>query len=179
MFIRVLDLPANDEFLLFPTKTDRCWSNHLLYKNGGAVGKGARSPASTHDVFMPRDHAFGPNLGPHTLFCTVVSGQAFSPTVILVNVLMRVPSTGDQSRNHKWLAEQRSVFVGNSRNSVVAGRSSTRLNIGRPHVRWQEGHTTSLHILEHRDQTARGNNSLSVGTIFRETVNVVRAALAS
>ena len=84
-----------------------------------------------------------------------------------------------QYHDSKWLAEQRSVFVGSSRNSVVAGRSSTRLNIGRPQVRWQEGHTTSLHILEHRDQTARGNNSLSVGTIFRETVNVVRAALAS
>ena len=82
--------------------------------------------------------------------------------------------------DNQWLVQQRSVFVGNGgRNSVLAGRSSTRLNIGRPQVRWQEGHTTSVHILQHRDQTARGNNSLSVGTIFREAVSGARAALAS
>ena len=57
--------------------------------------------------------------------------------------------------DNQWLVQQRSVFVGNRRNSLLAGRSKTRLNIGRPQVLWQEGHTTSVHILEQGPRSSR------------------------
>jgi len=49
------------------------------------------------------------------------------------------------SHGSEWLAMQRSVGVTskprtpNPRNSVWAGRTGTRLNIGRPQVRWKDG----------------------------------------
>ena len=43
--------------------------------------------------------------------------------------------------NSVWLMHQRSQFVSelSIRNSALAGRTGTRLNIGRPRVRWSDG----------------------------------------
>ena len=49
-----------------------------------------------------------------------------------------------------------------TRNSVIAGRTGTRLNIGRPQVRWVNGVGIAKHVLEGRQQSIRGNNALSI-----------------
>lgn len=39
--------------------------------------------------------------------------------------------------DESWLIQKLCEWVGDNRNSVTAGRTSTRLNTGRPQTRWQ------------------------------------------
>ena len=77
--------------------------------------------------------------------------------------------------DNSWLIQKRSEWVGDNRNSVTAGRTSTRLNIGRPQTRWHEGLETCVLLCENRSTASRGSNSLTVGTIFREVATSARA----
>ena len=70
--------------------------------------------------------------------------------------------------NARWLIQQRANFSTGGRNSLLAGRTGTRLNIGRPQTRWEAGYETSVQMLGHRTSNERSSNMLSVGTIFRE-----------
>ena len=76
----------------------------------------------------------------------------------------------------EWLLHQRSEFV-NSRCSLTAGRTGTRLNVGRPQVRWEDGFNTARILLDSRVASVQGNNMLSISTIFRETFSTVRNSL--
>ena len=79
--------------------------------------------------------------------------------------------------NEHWLIQQRANFATDGRNTLLAGRTGTRLNIGRPQTRWETGHATAVQMLGHRTTNDRSSNMLSVGTIFREVVTSARAVL--
>ena len=78
------------------------------------------------------------------------------------------------------LMHQRSHFVSERsfRNSVFAGHTGTRLNIGRPQVRWSDGLSVAASVCESRSETQRGANSLSIATRIREALSVLREPVA-
>ena len=72
-------------------------------------------------------------------------------------------------KNSNWLQAQRAAFVAQlaeavNRNSLTAGRTGTRCNIGRPQPRWDAGITLAREFLAGRVQYLRGSGTLSVGT---------------
>ena len=79
----------------------------------------------------------------------------------------------------EWLQMQRSRFVPSNgsdqtRNSIFRGRTGTRLNIGRPQVRWADGLSVARLLLEGRQSSLDGNNALSGGSAIRESVTTAR-----
>jgi len=77
-----------------------------------------------------------------------------------------------------WLMFQRSLWVSerDSRNSVLAGRTGTRLNIGRPQVRWQDGLSVAESVRKSRGVSIKGNNALSISSRIRESLNELRSS---
>jgi len=80
-----------------------------------------------------------------------------------------------------WLGFQRSQFVpensddsANGRITMYAGRTGTRLNIGRPQTRWDEGVSNARRILASRTHSTRGDNALSIGTIIYNACSKAR-----
>ena len=73
---------------------------------------------------------------------------------------------------------QRSLWVSerDSRNSVLAGRTGTRLNIGRPQVRWQDGLSVAESVRKSRGVSIKGNNALSISSRIRESLNELRSS---
>jgi len=78
-----------------------------------------------------------------------------------------------------WLMTMRSqwVSVTGTRNSVLAGRTGTRLNIGRPQVRWTDGLSVALEVVKVRQESLKGNNALSISTRIREALSELRISL--
>jgi len=78
--------------------------------------------------------------------------------------------------NNEWLQMQRSLYTGidDIRNSLIAGRSGTRLNIGRPQQRWEQGVALARQCLAERTAHTIGNNSLSIGSIVRSAIVAAR-----
>ena len=74
-----------------------------------------------------------------------------------------------------WLQEQRSNFVNANRNSIFAGRTSTRLNLGRPQTRWADGVMLAAHIFGTRSTNLRGQNATTVSTRIREALTFITA----
>ena len=71
---------------------------------------------------------------------------------------------------------QRSLFVGieDFRNSVYAGCTGTRLNIGRPQQSWGPGVQRAKDCLSERDMQLSGRNVLSISNIARNAVLAAR-----
>ena len=71
-----------------------------------------------------------------------------------------------------WLLRQRSEWVGvvDNRTSVIAGRSGTRLNIGRPQVRWTDGVECAKCVCDTRSVSTKGSNALSISIRIRDTI---------
>ena len=61
-----------------------------------------------------------------------------------------------------------------TRNSIYRGRTGTRLNIGRPQVRWADGTDVARFVLDGRQSSLIGNNALSVGSAIREGMIIAR-----
>ena len=83
-----------------------------------------------------------------------------------------------QHKNSAWLQTQRSYFVSSNgststRNSLLAGRTGTRADGGRPQPRWESGISLARSLLQTRDVSARGNNSLSIGSRIRQAALLV------
>ena len=82
-------------------------------------------------------------------------------------------------RDADWLREQRARWVPVSclapRNSVHAGRTGTRSLGGRPQVRWVEGVEIAACVLQKSTKPAKGNNSLTIGSIVMRTAQEARA----
>ena len=85
-----------------------------------------------------------------------------------------------EHHNSVWLMNQRSQFVSefSIRNSVFAGRTGTRLNVGHPQVRWSDGLSVAASVCEGRSESQRGANSLSIATRIREAVSALRESVA-
>ena len=70
----------------------------------------------------------------------------------------------------QWLQHQRSAFVSEnsleSRNSILRGRTGTRLNISRPQPRWEESVQVVRQSLQGRTLSERGSNARTIGTII-------------
>ena len=70
------------------------------------------------------------------------------------------------------MLHQRAQFVPSnstgSRLSVVAGRTGTRCNSGRPQTRWEDGLKLANEVLKTRATSLKGNNAVSIGTRIRE-----------
>ena len=80
-------------------------------------------------------------------------------------------------KNSSWLEFQRSAWVtagfSTSRNSLTAGRTGTRCNIGRPQPRWEAGIALARSFLDTRQNALQGGNALSVGSRIRAAVQLV------
>ena len=81
----------------------------------------------------------------------------------------------------RWLLFQRANFVpefssewSDNRNSLSRGRTGTRLNIGRPQMRWADGVTVAEEVLKGRSVSQNGGNALSISTAIREAVASAR-----
>ena len=61
-----------------------------------------------------------------------------------------------------------------SRNSLVAGRTGTRLNVGRPQVRWDVGVTVARESIAVRTRSAQGGASRSIGSIVSDAMQSAR-----
>ena len=82
--------------------------------------------------------------------------------------------------NSVWLMHQRGHFVSQRsfRNSAFAGRTGTRLNIGRPQVRWSDGLSVAASVSEGRCETQRGVTFLSIAARIRGALSVLRQPVA-
>ena len=81
-------------------------------------------------------------------------------------------------QNSDWLQSRRAAFVAqngsaSSRNSLFAGRTGTRCNIGRPQVRWDTGIALARGFLDSRWGALVGRNTLSVSSRIRNAVAAV------
>jgi len=78
-----------------------------------------------------------------------------------------------------WLMFKRALWVSqyDTRNSVLAGRTGTRLNIGRPQVRWLDGVRVATSVCESRSVSKKGGNALSISSRIRESLNELRISL--
>ena len=79
----------------------------------------------------------------------------------------------------QWLMHKRAEWVSqhessSNRVTMRAGRTGTRLNIGQPQIRWEEGLALAKSVLSTRDTSLIGNNSLSIGTRIREAMQILR-----
>ena len=80
-----------------------------------------------------------------------------------------------------WLQEQRQSFVPSnplsqsaSRHTLFSGRTGTRMNIGRPQVRWHDGCELATMTLNARPTSRRGNNARTIGSIIKEVLDTAR-----
>ena len=77
-----------------------------------------------------------------------------------------------------WLQHQRSAFVPENsigaRNTLSSGRTGTRMNIGRPQPRWQEGCSVARDAKTARAHSIKGENARTIGTIIREAIEAAR-----
>ena len=78
--------------------------------------------------------------------------------------------------NFEWLQSQRSIYS-NSQNSIFAGRTGSRLNIGRPQTRWATGIHNASTAIAARSTHSRGGHSLSLSTRLREAMTHVRNSI--
>jgi len=75
----------------------------------------------------------------------------------------------------QWLFHKRACWVAehassSSRVTAVAGRTGTRLNIGQPQTRWEEGLALARSVMQSRESTLIGNKSLSIGSRIRNAM---------
>ena len=74
--------------------------------------------------------------------------------------------------NGWWLIQKWVNFLTDARNFLFAGRTGTRLSIGRTQMRWEANCETAAQMLGHRISNERGLNMRSVGIIFCENLAV-------
>ena len=77
-------------------------------------------------------------------------------------------------KNQEWLLQQRALFV-NSQNSLVAGRTGSRLNNGKPQPRWSEGSDLACSILDLSRSGSGSSQNVSISTRIRDAVQSIRA----
>ena len=80
--------------------------------------------------------------------------------------------------NSDWLQAQRSRFVpesgsANTRNSVLAGRTGTRANAGKPLQRWDDGICLARAFLRSRREALSNSHALSVSSRIRNAVSEI------
>ena len=85
-------------------------------------------------------------------------------------------------KDSQWILHRRSEWVpensgSNSRNSILAGRTGTRLNIGRPQQRWDQGVLLAKTVLEGRTMNLNQKNALTIGTQIRNALQQIRATV--
>ena len=80
--------------------------------------------------------------------------------------------------NSDWLQAQRSQFVPawgsvSTRNSVLAGRTGTRANGGRPQQRWDAGICLAQAFLRSRRGSLANSHALSVSSRIRNAIREI------
>ena len=75
-----------------------------------------------------------------------------------------------------WLVLQRARRVNpfGGKNTLLAGQTGTRLNIGRPQVRWSDGERIAASLQASRATSLDGSNALSITNRIRETLDFLR-----
>ena len=82
----------------------------------------------------------------------------------------------------QWLLHKRAEWISehessSSRVTTVAGRTGTRLNIGQPQIRWEEGLALAKEV-HHNTRDASlvdtCRSKISIGTRIREAVKALR-----
>ena len=78
-----------------------------------------------------------------------------------------------QHMSTEWLLFQRSAFV-NSQNSLHAGRTGPRSNIGKPQPRWTESLPLAVSLIE-----TEGHAAVSISTRIRDAVRALNDNIVS
>ncbi len=65
-----------------------------------------------------------------------------------------------------------------TRMNIFHARTGTRLDIGRPRVRRAEGTDVAFRVLDGRQRSSTGKNSLSVGSAIREAIIIALVFVA-
>ena len=138
-----------------------------------------RSDSEDIDSFCRRRARQARNVANHCRLWSIVWAQrvvAWSAHVNRGSKYAHPVSRLLQYRDSVWLLHQRSQYVSefSIRNSVFAGRTGTRLNIGRPQVRWSDGLDVARSLCEIRSESVKGSNALSIGTRIREALSGLR-----
>ena len=60
-----------------------------------------------------------------------------------------------------------------SRNSMLAGRTGTRCNEGRPQVRWEHGISLAREVLNGRNTTQKGGNAMSISSRIKNALKSI------
>ena len=81
--------------------------------------------------------------------------------------------------NSNWLQSMRSRFVpangaDGTRNSVLAGRTGTRTDDGKPQPRWEAGIELARAYVQSRGTCQRNKNAISVSSRIREAVSYIK-----
>ena len=81
----------------------------------------------------------------------------------------------------QWLLGKRTEFIPwngqSSRITCAAGRTGTRLNIGRPQVRWEDGVALAREVAKGRHQSESGGAPLTIGTRIRKALDALRVLI--
>ena len=74
-----------------------------------------------------------------------------------------------QNHRSQWVSASSTDFNG-GRNTLDRGRTGTRLNIGRPQVRWEDGTKVARGIIQEVDGSVQGRSKVTIGTAIRNLV---------
>ena len=78
------------------------------------------------------------------------------------------------NKNQHWLQMQRVQWVysngSSSRNTMLAGRTGTRCNIGRPQVRWDSGVELAQEVLKSKRLTQKGGKVMSISSRIKNAL---------
>ena len=77
-------------------------------------------------------------------------------------------------RDANWLQSQRSSRVAGLVRTLMAGNTGTRLNIGKPQIRWEQGVELARELDKQRKMSIRGSNVLSLHTRWQNAMSGIR-----
>ena len=86
--------------------------------------------------------------------------------------------------NQEWLLHRRAEWIAQHESSIsrvtaFAGWTGTRLNVGQPQPRWEEGLALAKTISITRGTSFNGNTNLSIGIRIREAMCTLRSIMES
>ena len=84
-------------------------------------------------------------------------------------------------RDSDWLVQKRLEWVSvnstdfhGGRNAPDRGRTGTRLNIGRPQTRWEDGAKIARGIIDDLDESSQTRRKVTIGTAIYKLVQRIR-----
>jgi hypothetical protein len=77
-------------------------------------------------------------------------------------------------KRFEWVSVNSTNFNG-GRNAPDRGRTGTRLNIGRPQTRWEDGAEIARGIIDDLEKSSQTHPKVTIGTAIYKLVQRIRA----